>query len=592
MPIERIVAALYRVSTEKQKRDEDLDYQRSQVQFCVDYFRREHDIMLKVGRIFRLVDISGLDVSDADEYKQLRQYVAQQSVAGLIIPAIDRLARTTDYETVAELTKPFKTILGGENQKRIWSFKSEYDITKGEHRVRLFAALEKAENEREMTKWRTSTQKDVLRYKDYSKVDKTPHWIGWDVIGKKGKVLMHRFYYKDGWKKKIADAAQRLLNDDSLADIASDLDYESVNGVREALRSEWCIGYKSRTKKRNERKWDKQKQRYKVGGRFDHETPIRVKVIDDPAMTEETWRAVLAKLAENSDRHRRRRKQSKNFMASSILHCGVCGEPMYHKLQDGRNHAGYFWCASKAKEYRKPKTDRKPDCGIGLIRADTIEDAINLAIIAYLTDPDYIKARLDAMSNDEVTAEKQAKIGRMEQDVESLEGEKSRILTAWRKGLASEDDFASDIKEINEKLASLVMKIRITKDDITRTMSKETRDQKAQSLAWHFADFAAWDQEKKIEELHRHVKKIVVERSPGMEDDIRLHFEMKPGVLDMQYQPDADDLPKAHKPIKKVEGPTQPIRVMRGGTIGGGRSLVDEVEKQRSKVKRQPRPSS
>jgi hypothetical protein len=178
-------------------------------------------------------------------------------------------------------------------------------------------------------------------------------------------------------------------------------------------------------------------------------------------------------------------------MGTTLVHCGICGLPLYHKLQNGRNHDGYFWCASKAKTYRKVPKGKKPsvDCGMGMIRVKKIEDDIELAVTLYLTDPEYINARLDEISNNGAVAEKKANINRMETAIENLEDERKRLVLALRKGHATEEDFAADMKDMKAKLERLQSKVGLLHDDIKHSMSKETKERIALDLAKGFADF-------------------------------------------------------------------------------------------------------
>ncbi len=587
----RRVVALVRVSTDKQKRDQDLDYQRNQIRFTCKQFALD----LAPEDEYHIDDVNGLTVRHTIQFDQIKRAVARPGIVGLVLPGIDRLARTTEFDTVADLLKPFKEILGGVNTKRIWTRKDELDITQSRDRDIIWQALRHAEDEREILKFRTVSQKDVLRQKRGTKMDKLPHWIEAMPISKQGKVMTYNFAYRSGFKKKIADACRRLLDGEHLVDIAEGLGYKTVNGVREGLKSEWVIGYKSRTMTRNERQWDKEKQKYKIGGRIPHEEVIRVQEIAEPAVTEDVWKAVLVKLNENSDRHLRRRKISKDFMATGLAHCGVCGEPMYHKLQHSRNHSGYFWCSTKAKKYTN---GGKPDCGMGLIRADKIDDDINLSIKLYLQDRDYIEARLMEISDVEATAEKKGRIVRMEHELETLQQEKQRLVTAIRKGVLSIDDAQSDMKEINAKLDALNTKLRLMRDEIQHAMSDENRKQIAHHLAAEFADFPSMDPEMKVAMVQKYVRKIIIHRvsldgSNSLEsltDDIYCTFEMKPGVLEMKFQTDpSESHTPARTPVKNLRGPVEPLRV-KGEAIGGAPTTADEVTRLRSNYERRSTP--
>ena len=92
--VTRNVISLIRVSTDIQARDDKggLDSQRQDVQDTCD------DLNLDDNRQFELIDVPGTMVSQTPEYKQLAALVRQKHIAGLVIPEVTRLSRTTDFD--------------------------------------------------------------------------------------------------------------------------------------------------------------------------------------------------------------------------------------------------------------------------------------------------------------------------------------------------------------------------------------------------------------------------------------------------------------------------------------------------------------
>ena len=581
MATRRKACSLLRVSTDQQTKQKDLDYQRNQIRFtCVKF-------NLEIVEEFSLNDISGMVVNQTDEFRRLKQMLSKGDISGLVIPGVDRLARTTDFETVADLMRPFSEMLAtGKNTKRLWTRTAELDITNAADRDKIWQDLRRAEEEREMIKFRTSQQKDVLRTDSHTKIDKLPRGV--IEIPISGQKKRYNFKYDPEIKRKIVEACKRVLAGEALSDIAVDLGYHSGGGLRETLRSEWWIGNKTRLKTRKERRFDPEKQKYIAGGRLDHENPIRTKtnLADAPAVSKEVWDAVQVKVDENHNQHTQRRSYSKGFLATGLVHCGVCGEKLYHKLQNGRHHAGYFWCASKATSYRKHGIKKGVDCGFGFVRVDVLEPEIALQVMLYLTDKDFIEQHLKEASNAEATEEKKRVLVRVQNEITEVDADKRSMLDAIKKRIATPEDYAGDLKDANYRLESLAAKSTMMRQEINTSLSAATMTRMADQIATEFAKFPYIEFAEKNALMRKYVKKITVKKDE-VRDSIALHFDVKPDAPDMKFQADEFQVEPKHKaPPPKDPDAGLPVRVKKAsGTIGG-------VPSRRSKTKGQSTSSS
>jgi DNA invertase Pin-like site-specific DNA recombinase len=577
----RKVVSLVRVSTAKQLRDKELDYQRSQIRFAASIHN------LNVVEEYPLEDISGLVVHETAQFEAIKRHIAIADIHGLVIPDISRLARTTDFETLGDLMRPFSAIMGG-NKKLLWMRREELDITRSSDRDKIWQALRYAEDEREMLKMRTAPQKEILRTDPHTKIDKLPKGIiPVPIVGQKKR---YNFAYEPETKRKIAEACNRLLAGESLSDIALDLGYRSGNGMKETLRSEWWIGYKTRLKTTHSRQWIKEKQKYFVGGRFDHENPIRVRtnLADDPAVTKEVWDAVQVKLDTNRDRWTQRRSHSKQFLATGLVCCGVCSEKLYHKKQTGRNHPGYYWCRSHAVSYRNDRRKNPiEDCGFGFVRADALDAEINLQVTLYLTDQKFIEHQLVESTNAEATEEKKRVVVRLENELDELEAERKRMLSAIRKGIATEDDYAADFKEVKLRSESLRGRMTLLNTEISTSLSARTRKQMALRIAADFANFPYGEFEERKALVSKYLRRIVVKKNE-VTGDLTLHFDVKAGLPEAPYPPDIypPDEPKG-MPVVTIFKPAKGIRVKKGGTVGGVPELPTD-KRSKSKVESRP----
>jgi chromosome segregation ATPase len=132
------------------------------------------------------------------------------------------------------------------------------------------------------------------------------------------------------------------------------------------------------------------------------------------------------------------------------------------------------------------------------VRADRLEEEINLQITLYLTDPASIDADLKEALNAEARDEKKRSLVRIEQNIAELEDEKRRMLTAIKKGIASIDDFAADMKDCSFRMEQQRSKVAFLQEEINASLSSATLTQMAAQIAAEFATFAYMPFEKKL----------------------------------------------------------------------------------------------
>src|ERR1035441_10447201 len=89
------VVALIRVSTLKQIKDKEADYQRNQVRQTCSIKN------LELVKEFPLENISGLVVRHTDQFRALKKAIVKRDIDGLVLPSMDRLCRTTEFQSVA-----------------------------------------------------------------------------------------------------------------------------------------------------------------------------------------------------------------------------------------------------------------------------------------------------------------------------------------------------------------------------------------------------------------------------------------------------------------------------------------------------------
>jgi hypothetical protein len=162
------------------------------------------------------------------------------------------------------------------------------------------------------------------------------------------------------------------------------------------------------------------------------------------------------------------------------------------------------------------------------------------------------------------------------------------MLRAIRKGIATEDDYATDFEEVRRTISSLTMKAASIQEDISASVSDALKEQMAEQMASEFSGFASMDHDRQVMLMEKYIRKITATKNEVTED-VKLHFDVKTGMPEMVSQPASFGKdPKKPPTPPSGKGPVGLVRVAQGGTIGG----VSGLPQKRSNVKRQPTPSS
>jgi hypothetical protein len=159
------------------------------------------------------------------------------------------------------------------------------------------------------------------------------------------------------------------------------------------------------------------------------------------------------------------------------------------------------------------------------------------------------------------------------------------MLKAIRKGIASEDDYASDLEEVRRSIKSLETKAASIQEDIDASVSDELKERMAEQMAADFAGFATMSFDRQVMLMNKYIRKITATKDE-VADDVKLHFDVKMGMPAMVHQPDS--FPKGSPKGPPPPPSKEPVRVKRGGTIGG----VPGVAERRSRYGVRHTPSS
>jgi hypothetical protein len=155
--------------------------------------------------------------------------------------------------------------------------------------------------------------------------------------------------------------------------------------------------------------------------------------------------------------------------------------------------------------------------------------------------------------------------------------------------LRAPEDYASDMKDVTFRLQQLNQKALFVRDEINTCMSASTRKELANKIAADFAGFDRMPLDRKKALMKKYIRKITVHRDE-FSDTPRLHIEVKTGMPEMIYQQtNYPAEPKKAKVTPLVTPSKGPLRVVKGGMIGGTAPLPPMASTERSTMGRRSR---
>jgi DNA invertase Pin-like site-specific DNA recombinase len=543
--ITRNVISLIRVSTEIQSRDDKngLDSQRQDVQDTCE------DLNLDDNKQFQLIDVPGTMVSQTPEYKQLAALVKQKHIAGLVIPEVTRLSRTTDFDLLAALMEPLKVVVNGKNTKTLFYQDKELDVTNGEHREIIFNEARYGEREREKIKRRTMKGKDKRRKVAAAKSDKIPAGISFTRPDeKKSKDGVWSWTLdadgKPARKALMRSAFMRVLAGERIQAIANDLGFGSATTLRNCLKIRlWC-GFKCKMSVSINHGWDADKQKFirtaqPLTEAERKEFEIRIpELADDPCVTVEEFDAVQKVLAVNVTTWTQNKSLKSDFLAIGLMYC-ACGKKMYTKQNYRHKVPGQkYYISARAQTGKGLDT-----CECGLIHADRIDDKIRLTLRTTFTNDEAIDAAIRESMDGTRTEEKKTAVERSEKAVKELERQAKNVEDGAIK-LGYTDERVARIKTIETDLIQARMKVETAKAALAAILTDADIDKAKVRLKSDFYWFDRLDMQHQQAMLRKYVERIDLRHDDPLGIEPGLVFQFRVPVFD---EPEPARTPRSPK---------------------------------------------
>jgi DNA invertase Pin-like site-specific DNA recombinase/cytochrome c553 len=507
------VVSLIRVSREAQAKENrtGIPRQRRDVRFYAEKYG------LEIVREFQLEGISGTNVQKTAEFREICEMLAQPSMAGLVIPSIDRLTR---YEVISDLGKiiePLDKLFGGKGtNKRLWCDAGCLDTHNREDQSKILHAAEYAAIEREKIKYRTSQAREMNREQPDKSNDKLPRAIRFVVDNKEEKSGHFEYTDVDEKGKRLAcgatevrNAMRRLLAGDTLRQISEECGYASPTALRRCLESQWWLGVKTRLKMHINREW--KDGRYTTGKRVAHTRPLEIKTNlyhenptefwpkpNSPLVSREMFDAVQNVLRQHHTEFMQKKSIANDYLGTGLLHC-ACGLKMYHQCGSASKPYEYYRCA------RTYQRQYKGNCTQANIATPLIDERIVRDAMEFFKNKKFIAAKIRESTNVAKREENERSAERERATIAQLEVQHKRQAKRFDMG---DDSAGQDIKETLSAIAAAKDRLRKSETRLAETLSESDIDKMSANISREFARFNKLTRTEQKEILLRHVERI------------------------------------------------------------------------------------
>lgn len=365
------VVGLVRVSTFAQSEDGGLLRQYSVINKTVE--RKG----LNLIKIFEVVDVSGTDVLRCPAILELLRLVETKAVQGICVADLDRLFRPDkpgDYAILGVFQTTGAIIYCGD---------SELDLST--KNGMLFGQIRSAISGFELSimKERQEGGKNEKRIRGKCPTNRLTMPMGTQF----DRALDKWVYTPEiGMVRELF----RLFDEESLHNYSELSRRTGLNHatIRVILKNPIYTGWRVTHQKRGEKRISKTGKTYRVKVPRPEEDVIRVRVFEDPAVSQETFDRVQAQIAKTTFNHNDRfRSHDQINLGAGLTFCGHCGEPIFYTSKKRDGVGGYAMCKANHYQYRKilggckQRNLRKADLDNALIQlaGKVFGDAAHLA---------------------------------------------------------------------------------------------------------------------------------------------------------------------------------------------------------------------
>ena len=460
------VIALLRVSTEEQAADDRAGLARQQTVINRTVIANNLDVV----RTVTLIDVSGNNVLLNPEFQSILQAVQTREIDGVVVADQDRFVRADDLATLAALDvlkkAKAKLYTGGTVH--------DYSTNAGIFQSHISAIV--AGLELRTIKERMQGGKEEKR--------KAGKCASSDITLPRGVAYnrkTERWSYIEGDVAAVKEAF-KLVDKDGMTNISAIARIVGIQNrtLHNLLRNPIYCGWKVYDKKRSEEK------RYRADGsetdrkKVARDEPIRMMVIDEPAVTQERFDRVQVLLNNKGTKWRRERVATEINLGTGIAVCVHCGRRLYAtsgKRSDGNHRVGYYECASN--NY----LNKGPRCPQPNIPKPVLDETLIKFAAEYLASEEIIGKLAEKLHAPADESNRPA----MEKKLADIARRKKRLLDGYEAGIIELPDLKSRKAELDNEAGTLT---RLIQSEIERNRIREQADDSLKLLVYACIGFA------------------------------------------------------------------------------------------------------
>jgi DNA invertase Pin-like site-specific DNA recombinase len=410
-------------------------------------------------------DVSGASVLASPEMQDLMRRISSPDIHGVVAREFSRLIRPEDFTDYALLQhfSDTRTILYLQDGHPIdFSNRTGRFVGTMQAAMAGMQRLELLENV-----WNAKEEKRKAGGFPSSRVC-LPYGVGYEE---------GRGWFYEPEAEKVKEAFRLLLSGEpSYVSIGARVGIDPCS-LKVMLRNPIYTGWRVIDKKRD---MSPAAKRTKAGGRQGDrakiarapEDVIRVRVIDEPLVSEEDFARAQQIMEVRRGRHWKARPDfHRRFGYNGFLTCAACGEP----IQTGSMKADYYVCKGK-RQFRK--------CDSPYMRRDALDPALDSLFARRLTEEGFLRKLAGEMKKRSESDPDLKSAGRIEAELERLGVKRERVKESYFEGFIGK-------AERDERMAAVVREESKALELLGRLRPAATLT--ASDLAEAFLPFFEWE---------------------------------------------------------------------------------------------------
>ena len=420
------VLELIRVSTEGQAADDraSIPAQRAVNQRTC----KQYD--LKIIRTFEICDVSGTNVLLSSEVQEMLEVMKLPEIHGVVAREFSRLMRPENY-TDYGLLQAF-----AETNTLLYLPEGPIDFASKTGRFMGTVRAAIAGMERMEILERVWAAKEEKRRR--GELAQSPIVLPFGVGYDEGK-----FYYKPE-AERVKQAFQAFLAGNQNYSQLAKMVGKSPRGMHLIMRNPIWTGWRVIDKKRDPAtsgrytgKNGRQADRRKIARQ--PEEVIRVRVIEEPLISEADFAAVQKLMDIKQATHRRSRSGKPRFTYSGFLTCSACDSLVYSSFQ----RDDYYICKNSRLQHT---------CKTRYMRRDRLEAILDQLFGMRLLDPEFISRCVQTVVDRRSANNAAGQIQRLTAQIHTLRRKRERVIETFLEGIINTADRDARLKAIDSDI--------------------------------------------------------------------------------------------------------------------------------------------